>query len=392
LQYVIAKNTIQKSEKSGYNDNAKQNLLQNPRKGIKIMKKLRTAIIGQGRSGRDIHGKFFRSAANEYVEVVTVVELDPERRARALEEYPGCTVTADYKELFDRKDIDLAVNATYSEMHYSITRDLLSHGLNVLTEKPFGRNYYECSDLIKTAKENGVVLAAFHQSLLAPHHLGVKEVIESGKLGKIEQISIRYNSLGRRWDWQTLQSKLAGSVYNTGPHPIGMALDYLGFDEKAAVVYSKLDTTLTSGDAEDFAKILITAPGKTLVDIEISATDPYTNYSVKVQGSKGTFSCTTKSYKMKYVVDGENPDRPVMFESLKNAEGLPAYCSERLVTHEESGDFSGSSFDTAVEDFYKMLHARIVDGRPMEVTPEMAAQVINLIEKIHADNPLPVKF
>ncbi len=356
------------------------------------MKKLRTAIIGQGRSGRDIHGKFFRSENNTLVDVVFVVELDAERRARALEEYPGCSVLSDYTELFDKNDIDLVVNATYSNDHYAITKDLLSHGLNVLVEKPFARNYYECCDLIKTAKDAGATLAVFHQSLLAPHHLGIKKIIDSGKLGNLKQIDIRYNSLHRRWDWQTLQMKMGGSVYNTGPHPIGMALDYLGFDDNAQVVYSKLDTALTSGDAEDYAKILITAPGKPLVDIEISAVDPYCDYTVKLQGDKGACVCTFNKYKMTYIVDGENPERPVIFESLKNAEGLPAYCGEKLVTHTEEGDFTGSSFDVAVKDFYAMLYRRIVDGVPMEISPEKVTQIINVIEKVHADNPLPVKF
>lgn len=356
------------------------------------MKKLRTAIIGQGRSGRDIHGKFFKSDKNDLIEVVTVVEADADRRARALEEYPGCTVCADYKELFGRSDIDLVVNATYSDTHYSITRDLLLHGFNVLVEKPFARNYYECSDLMKAAADNNVTLAIFHQSLLAPHHLGVKEVLASGKLGDIKQISIRYNGLSRRWDWQTLQMKMGGSVYNTGPHPIGMALDYLGFDKHAKVVYSKLDTALTSGDAEDYAKILITAPDKPLVDIEINSIDAYANYTVKIQGSKGTFSCTPASYRMKYIVDGENPERPVIVESLKDENGYPKYCGELLKTHEEEGKYVGSAFDIACEDFYRMLYNKIVNGTPMQITPEMIAQVINVIEKVHADSPLPVKY
>lgn len=356
------------------------------------MKKLRTAIIGQGRSGRDIHGKFFRSENNALIEVAYVVELDAERRARALEEYPGCKALADYTELFDKKDIDLVVNATYSNDHYTITKALLSHGLNVLVEKPFARNYYECADLIKTANEAGVALAVFHQSLLAPHHLGIKNIIDSGKLGNLKQIDIRYNSLHRRWDWQTVQMKMGGSVYNTGPHPIGMALDYLDFDNNARVVYSKLDTALTSGDAEDYAKILITAPDKPLVDIEISAVDPYCDYTVKLQGDKGACACTFSKYKMTYIVDGENPERPVIIESLKNEAGLPAYCGEKLVKHTEEGDFIGSSFDVAVKDFYSMLYRRIVDGIPMEISPEKVAQIINVIEKVHADNPLPVKF
>ena len=77
------------------------------------MKKLRVAIIGQGRSGRDIHGKFFKSESNDFCEVVAIVESDEARRQKAASEF-GCDTVADYKELFGRKDIDVVVNASFS--------------------------------------------------------------------------------------------------------------------------------------------------------------------------------------------------------------------------------------------------------------------------------------
>ena len=80
------------------------------------MKKMRIAIIGQGRSGKNIHGRFFRSESNDFCEVVCVVESDPDRRAKAAELY-GCDTAADYTELFGRTDIDLVVNASFSQMH-----------------------------------------------------------------------------------------------------------------------------------------------------------------------------------------------------------------------------------------------------------------------------------
>lgn len=356
------------------------------------MKKLRTAVIGQGRSGRDIHGDYYRSAKNELVEVIAVVELDEARRERALREYPGCEVFSDYRDLFDRDDIDLVVNASFSDTHYSITKEFLSRGFNVLVEKPFARNYYECRDLINTAARNNVMLAVFHQSLLAPHHTETKKFMESGILGDIKQISIRYNGFARRWDWQTLQMKMGGSVYNTGPHPIGMALDYLGFDDNTRVAYSKLDTALTSGDAEDYAKIILVSPEKPVVDIEISSIDAFCDYCVRVQGTKGTYQCTQSAYKMKYIVDGENPERPVQAETLRREDDTPMYCSESLITHEESGNFTGSAFDSAVVGFYQMVYDRIVNGVPLAIDPADIAKVIRVIETVHAENPLNVIF
>jgi len=356
------------------------------------MKKLRIAIIGQGRSGRNIHGAFFKTDANIFCDVVAVVELDESRRQRALAEYPGCQVYADYRELFDRKDLDLVINASFSNTHYCITKDLLEHGMNVVVEKPMARNYYECCDLIQTAKQHDVLLAVFQQSFLAPYYQFAKEVVASGKLGEIKQVSIHFNGFSRRWDWQTLQCFLGGGVYNTGPHPIGFAMDVLDFDPEARVAYSKLGLALTSGDSDDYAKIILTAPGKPVVDVEVSSIDAFNDYNLKYQGTKGTLQCTTGSYKMKYICDGENPPQPVQKESLRNEEGLPIYCSEKLITHEESGTFGGSAFNVAVCNFYQMVHARLTEGVPMSVTPEMAAQVIRVIETVHAENPLPVKY
>lgn len=356
------------------------------------MKKLKIAVIGQGRSGRNIHGAFFKSEENLFCQVVAVVERDEERRRRALEEYPGCVVYEDYRELFAREDLDLVVNASFSQEHYPITKDLLSHGKNVVVEKPMGRNYYECADLIKTAKDNGVTLAAFQQSLLAPYYAVPKAVVDSGKIGTLKQVSIRFNSFSRRWDWQTIQNCLGGSVYNTGPHPIGFGLDILGFDPETRVAFSKLDLALTSGDAEDYAKIILTAPGKPVVDIEISSIDAYNDYTLKFQGTLGTLKSTQSGYTVKYLVPGENPEQPLQRDPLKNAQGLPVYCSENLVTHEEAEQYRGTAFNVAVRDFYEMVYNKIRKGEPMSVTPEMAAQVINIIETVHGQNPLPIQF
>ena len=356
------------------------------------MKKLDLAIIGQGRSGKNIHGRYYVGERNEFYNVKYVVEADEDRRKTAEEMYPGCKTFADYKELFDADDVDLVVNSTYSQMHYPITKDLLLHGKNVLVEKPFARTRYECDDLIKTAKERGAVLAVFQQTFLAPFYLFIRDLIKSGKLGDIKQINVRYNSFSRRWDWQTLQKKCAGGVYNTGPHPIGIALGLLDFDKNVKIVYGKLDTAMTSGDSDDYAKILLTAPGKPLVDIEITSVDAYSDYNVKVLGSKGTLKATPAAYEMTYITDGENPERPVVEASLKDDTGNPIYCSEKLIKHVESGKFDGTAFDVGTATLYEQLYYKITEGRDMTVTPEMAADIISVIEAVHAENPLPIKY
>ncbi|MBR4034563.1 MAG: hypothetical protein IKJ04_07110, partial [Clostridia bacterium] len=164
------------------------------------------------------------------------------------------------------------------------------------------------------------------------------------------------------------------------------------FDENARVAYSKLGCALTFGDSDDFAKIIIDTPNKPLVDIEVTSIDAYSGYNVKILGTRGCFKCTPSAYEMTYIVDGENPEKTVSETFIKNDAGDPIYCSEKLVKHTEEGKFTGTAFDVGTATLYEQLYYKITEGKPMTVTPEMAAQIIGVIEKVHADNPLPLKF
>lgn len=357
------------------------------------MKKLNLAVIGQGRSGKNIHGLFYRSEDNIFFDVKYVVEKDENRRKIAEENYPGCCVLEDYKDLYEFNDIDIVVNASYSEMHYNITKDLLTHRLNVLVEKPLARNRYECDDLIKTANDNNVMLFVFQQSFYAPYYLKAKEIIASGVLGDIKQINIVYSNFARRWDWQTLQKRLAGNIYNTGPHPIGLALGFLDFDKNVRVAYSKLGKTLTSGDSDDYAKILLDAPNKPLVDIEINSNDAYPAWNLKVLGSKGTLKSNLGEYALTYIVDGENPEQPVQENFLQDENGEPIFCGENLIKHNETGEFdAGAVFTKSVAMVYEEIYYAITEGKALNITAEMAREIISVIDRVHSDNPLPLIY
>ena len=95
---------------------------------------------------------------------------------------------------------------------------------------------------------------------------------------------------------------------------------------------------------------------------------------------------------MTYIVDGENVERPVDENFLKDEEGNPIYCKENLVKHIENEQFNGTAFDIGTAKLYEQLYFKITEGREMTVTPEMAAQIISVIETVHAENPLPIKY
>ncbi len=357
------------------------------------MKKLNVAVIGQGRSGKGIHGKFFHTEENVWFEVKYVVDTSEVRREIAKKEWPDATVLASHEELYGKGDIDLVVNATYSHCHAPVTRDMIEHGFNVLCEKPFGRTAYECDSLIRLAEEKGVKLYVFQQSFYAPFYLHLLKVIEEKQIGDIVAIDIKYNKLGRRWDWQTLQCMLGGNAYNTGPHPFGFALGFLDFAEDARVAWSLMKTTpLFAGDSDNFCRAILTAAGKPPVEVEISDLDAYNDYTIKLQGTVGTLQCTPATYKMKWVPLSENAERAPIMTYLENEQHEPIYCSENLVTKTEEGNYDGDAFNIGTRDLYKNIYENITEGKPMFVTAAMASRIVGVIEAIHAQNPLKVKY
>ncbi|HHW10586.1 MAG TPA: Gfo/Idh/MocA family oxidoreductase [Firmicutes bacterium] len=353
------------------------------------MKQLSVCILGQGRSGRNIHGRFFTSKHNDGMyKVVAVVDPLEERRQRAAAEY-NCDVYSDYRDIFGRKDLDLVVNATPSHLHVPITLDLLAHGFNVLCEKPLARRADEVDQLIAAAKKSGKLLAVYQNSRYAPYFQQVRKVIDSGVLGRIVQISIAFNGFARRWDWQTLQEYNGGNLLNTGPHPMDQALQLLGTDVMPKVT-CYMDRANTFGDAEDYVKVLLSAPGRPVIDLEVSSCCAYPSFTYNVQGTCGGLKGSMNHIQWRYFKPSEAPPRELIRIPLVDEKGYPAYCKDNLTWYEEEWHLPEDQelFSHTSKSYYTMLYKTMTAGAPLEVTPEQVRQQIAVMEECHRQNPL----
>jgi len=353
------------------------------------MKRLRVAIIGQGRSGRDIHAAHML-ALPEMFEIVAVAEPWKQRRDRARREL-NCDVYGDYKPLLKRKDLDLVVNAAPSLYHVPYTLDLFRAGHNVLVDKPLARRVKDVDRLIAAAKKAGKVFAIYQQSRYAPYYQKVREVIESGVLGRIVQISIAFSSFSRRWDWQTLTAWHGGNLLNTGPHPLDQALRLMDVPlDQTPEVFCHMDRAHYWGDAEGHVHLDLRAPGKPFVSIEISSCDAYPRGLYVVYGTQGGLKASFTEVTWKYYKPSEAPRRRVTTTPIHNPDGTPAYCTESLTWHEEKWsvpDDQRDLFRTIGCAFYRMLYNHMVEGKPLEITPEQVRQQIAVIEECHRQNP-----
>jgi len=353
------------------------------------MRRLRVGIIGQGRSGRSIHAGQILEMPRMF-QVAAVSDPIKIRRDRAVVDL-GCDTYADYKPLLKRNDLDLIVNATPSHLHVPVTAEILKAGHNVLVEKPLAKRVKDADMLIALAKKTGKVFAIFQQSRFAPYFRQVKKVIDSGVLGRIVQISINFNNFSRRWDWQTLTRFNAGNLMNTGPHPLDQALRLLDLPtDKVPEVFCHMDRAHFWGDAEGHVNLLLRAPDRPLINLEISSCCAYPLFTYHVYGTQGGLKGGTTEIEWRYFKPSQAPKRRPHVKPLANREGRPAYCSERLKWIERSWTVpkSASNFFMSMGSrFYRNLYNHITKGEPLVVTPDQVRQQVAVIEEAHRENP-----
>ncbi|PYI55108.1 Gfo/Idh/MocA family protein [Paenibacillus flagellatus] len=352
------------------------------------MSVLKVGIIGQGRSGRNIHGHLLVRLPDMY-KITAVADGLEDRRIRAEQEY-GCKAYATYEEMVANEDLDLVVNASPSDLHFPISLDLLQKGFNVLCEKPLAKSPAEVDQLIAASEKSGKILAVFQQSRYMPAFVQIRNIIESGVLGRIVQVDFTNNGFARRWDWQTLQANNGGNLLNTGPHPVDQALQLFGTDIMPDITCI-MDRANTFGDAEDYVKIIMRGPGRPTIDLEISSCSAFPRAMFTIQGTNGGLTGNTEKLKWKYFKPEEAPKQELTRTPLFNANGEPAYCNETLTWYEDSWEYTPvegyNMFDQNTASLYKMLHRSMTTGAPLEITPQQVRQQMAVMEECRRQNP-----
>lgn len=357
---------------------------------------IRVGIIGQGRSGRDIHGVYLRT--DDRFRIVAVADFLEDRRQRAAQEY-GCETYATHTELLKRKDLDLVVNASFSHQHLPITREIMETGHHVLCEKPLARNVAMVDEMIATAKRTGKVFAVFQQSRYAPYFQQVRRVIDSGVLGRIVQINIAFSGHSRRWDWQTLQEMHGGHMMNTGPHPLDQALTLFGEGMPEVRCWMDHSEHNFTGDAENHVKIVLSGQHKPVIEVEVSSCCAYPGSTFQVYGTCGGLKASgNNTAEWRYFDPRTVPPLKLIREPLAQADGTPAYCWETIEWKtckwpEEAAETTTAGYVAAkpdtnmTGDFYSMLHRTLTAGAALEITPEQVRKQIAVMEECRRQNP-----
>ena len=235
--------------------------------------KVRVGVVGLGYWGPNLARNFDRLPG---AELAYCCDLDEANLAKARTLYPGVTITDDYAQLLGDDELDAIVVATSVPTHYALGKKALEAGKHTFIEKPIALKAADARDLLDTADEYGVKLMVGHLLEYHPAVAKMKELIDSGELGKVFYAYANRLNLGKvRTD--------ENALWSFGPHDISV-LNYLTGDEPEEV--SARGECYLQDEVEDVVFGYIKYPSGVIGHLHVSWLDPHKSRKITVVGEK----------------------------------------------------------------------------------------------------------
>jgi len=148
------------------------------------MKKLRVGVVGTGYLGKYHIEKY---AQMDDVDLVGVVDIN---RAKSEDAAIKAKTTAyqNHKDLFGKVDAVSIVVPT--PVHFSVAKDFLENGVDVLIEKPMTITLEEADELIQFSASKGRIIQVGHLERFNPAVVALRDIVEKPMFIESHRLSI----------------------------------------------------------------------------------------------------------------------------------------------------------------------------------------------------------
>ncbi|MBX3348455.1 MAG: Gfo/Idh/MocA family oxidoreductase [Nitrospira sp.] len=246
------------------------------------------AVIGSGYWGKNLVRNFASLGA-----LSVVCDSHTETLRMLGEQYPQCRTVTSFQEVLQDLSIHAVAIATPAETHGHMVREALLAGKDVFVEKPLCLSAEQGRDLVALAKERGRILMVGHLLWYHPAILKLKQLIESGELGRIQYIYSNRLNLGKIRREENI-------LWSFAPHDISVILGLLG--EMPNAVQAQGGNYLHEQIA-DITVTLLSFPSGVKAHIFVSWLHPFKEQKLIIVGDR----------KMAVFDDMEKRDKLILF-------------------------------------------------------------------------------
>ncbi|WP_455902880.1 Gfo/Idh/MocA family protein [Clostridium sp.] len=154
------------------------------------MQNIRWAVLGTGVIANEMAVALKKNGRN----IDAVGNRTHEKAVAFAEKYGIKKVYDNYNDMFTDPDIDVIYITTPHNTHIDFMRRAIENGKHILVEKSITLNSRELDEAIALADKKGVVIGEAMTIYHMPIYKKLKEILESGKLGKVNLITMNFGS------------------------------------------------------------------------------------------------------------------------------------------------------------------------------------------------------
>ena len=234
---------------------------------------LGVAVVGLGYWGPNLARNF---DALPDADLRWVVDSSEDQRKRLHGRFPGARQTGSLDEVLADAEVQAVVIATPVPTHADLARHCLEAGRHVLVEKPLAQSVSDAESVVAAARDAGRTLMVGH---LLEYHPGLeqlKDLADSGALGKIHYI------YGNRLNLGKLRAD-ENALWSLGAHDVSVVLRLAG---EEPVECSAAGQSYMREGVEDVVFCFLRFPSGLVAHLHLSWLDPHKERRFTVVGSK----------------------------------------------------------------------------------------------------------
>jgi len=268
-------------------------------------------MIGTGNVTEKKSSPSFNKIANS--RLVAVGNRTPEKAEDYAKRHGIQTWHRDPFDVIHDPNVNVVYISTPPGSHMKYALETIKAGKPVYIEKPMARTWEECEIINQAAEEKGTLVFVAYYRRSLDYFKKVKEVIESGKLGKILYINMQqyfpardedYNS--HELPWRVIPDDSGGGYFHdVGCHALDILFHIFGYPEHV----SGMKTSVAGlYEPEDTLGATLLLPNKTIATGSWSFIIPetYRKDRVEVIGDLGRMKFSIFSFDPIDLIQGEN--------------------------------------------------------------------------------------
>ncbi len=158
------------------------------------MEKIKVAVLACGRRARKVVGNLLRDSERQ-VELAALYDPDPAEIefAKAEWETPEAAACTSVQQAIDFPGVEWVMVFSPNAYHHDQILAAFKAGKNVFSEKPIGTTIEDCIDIYRAYKASGRIFATGFVLRYGPIYQRVKEMLQSGKFGRLLSINAEEN-------------------------------------------------------------------------------------------------------------------------------------------------------------------------------------------------------